>query len=244
MHNVAATILDTARAAGEAAASFEYDALTPETARALLKRGSDIVPSYAGEAGREIAAAALGVGAAALRDTRIATLATEAWSRAFRAAWPAEDVAALAAQDESDGGVVAGSDESELCESCEGSGFRGPFGEDPCPCEANPATADGGVKEAALACGLSPTSVWKRTKRLGIALGPRGGPRGPGGPRARTAHSRPWGAPSKWTAQTVRDALVTAHGSRVAAARLLGVSRQRVSQLVKKFNLKSGGSAP
>jgi predicted phosphodiesterase len=36
--------------------------------------------------------------------------------------------------------AVAGSDEPELCDSCEGTGFRGPFGEDPCPCGANPAT--------------------------------------------------------------------------------------------------------
>ncbi len=97
-----AAILASATMAGETAAEVEYDALTPETARALLRRaGSDVVPDYADEAAREIvrASCARTVRDADLRDTRIAILATEAWARAFRAAWPAEDVAALAAQD-------------------------------------------------------------------------------------------------------------------------------------------------
>lgn len=97
-----AAILASATMAGETAAEVEYDALTPETARALLRRaGSDVVPDYADEAAREIvrASCARNVRDADLRDTRIAILATEAWARAFRAAWPAEDVAALAAQD-------------------------------------------------------------------------------------------------------------------------------------------------
>jgi hypothetical protein len=91
-------ILQNARIAGETAAAIEYDSLTPETARAILRRGSDIVPDYAGEAARVIAAAELGIlDSADLRGTRIAKLAEEVWSSAFRAAWPAEDVAALAA---------------------------------------------------------------------------------------------------------------------------------------------------
>lgn len=101
MHAIATTILALATMAGEEAAGREYDALTPETARALLRRaGSDVVPDYADEAAREIVRAQLArnVRDADLRDTRIAILATEAWARAFRAAWPAEDVAALAAQ--------------------------------------------------------------------------------------------------------------------------------------------------
>ncbi len=101
MHAIAAAIIANAIAAGTEAASFEYDALTPETARALLRRGSDIVPDYAGEAARIEAAAQLRIAdPATLRDTRIATLATEAWARAFRDAWPAEAAAALAAQTE------------------------------------------------------------------------------------------------------------------------------------------------
>lgn len=90
-----AAILSDARTAGEAAASLCYDALTPETARALR---SDVVPDYAEEAAREVVAAAFGLDASDVRDTRIARLATEAWAAAFRAAWPAGDVAALAAQ--------------------------------------------------------------------------------------------------------------------------------------------------
>ena len=50
-----AAILASATMAGETAAEVEYDALTPETARALLRRaGSDVVPDYADEAAREI----------------------------------------------------------------------------------------------------------------------------------------------------------------------------------------------
>ncbi len=102
MHTIAAEIIRNATAAGDAAAGIEYDSLTPETARAILRRGSDVVPDYAREAGE------IGVCAAFserfsredVRDTRIATLAAEAWAKAFRAAWPAEDVAALAAQAE------------------------------------------------------------------------------------------------------------------------------------------------
>ena len=90
------TILQNARIAGETAAAIEYDALTPETARALR---SDIVPDYAGEAAREIAASALGIDSADLRGTRIERVATKAWASAFRSAWPAEDVAELAAQE-------------------------------------------------------------------------------------------------------------------------------------------------
>jgi hypothetical protein len=88
-------ILQNARIAGETAAAIEYDALTPETARALR---SDVVPDYAGEAARIEAASVLGIADPSdLRGTRIERAATEAWARAFRAAWPAEDVAALAA---------------------------------------------------------------------------------------------------------------------------------------------------
>ena len=90
------TILRNARTAGETAASIEYDALTPETARALR---SDVVPDYAGEAAREIAASALGLDSADLRGTRIERAATQAWAESFRGAWPAEDVAELAAQE-------------------------------------------------------------------------------------------------------------------------------------------------
>jgi hypothetical protein len=98
MHAIATTILALATMAGEEAAGREYDALTPETARALLRRGSDIVPDFAAAAARVIAAAELGIlDSADLRGTRIAKLAEEVWSSAFRAAWPAEDVAALAA---------------------------------------------------------------------------------------------------------------------------------------------------
>ena len=98
MHAIATTILALATMAGEEAADREYDALTPETARALR---SDVVPDYAGEAARKIVRSqvAKNVRDADLRDTRIATLATQAWAEAFRAAWPAEDVAALAAQE-------------------------------------------------------------------------------------------------------------------------------------------------
>ena len=88
-------ILQNARIAGETAAAIEYDALTPETARALR---SDVVPDYAGEAAREIAASVLGIAdPAELRGTRIERRATQAWAEAFRAAWPAEQIAALAA---------------------------------------------------------------------------------------------------------------------------------------------------
>jgi hypothetical protein len=89
-------ILRNARTAGETAAAIEYDSLTPETARALR---SDIVPDYAGEAAREIAASAFGLDSADLRGTRIERAATQAWAEAFRASWPSEDVAALAAQE-------------------------------------------------------------------------------------------------------------------------------------------------
>lgn len=82
---------------GETAARIEYESLTPETARALLASGRDIVPDYAEEAAREIASATLGCPLRAVRDTRIAARLTDAWSRAFRAAWPAEDVVKLAA---------------------------------------------------------------------------------------------------------------------------------------------------
>ena len=100
MHAIATTILALATMAGEEAAKREYDALTPETARALLRRGSDIVPDYAGEAARIEAAAQLKIAEpAALRGTRIERAATQAWANAFRAAWPAEDAAALAAQE-------------------------------------------------------------------------------------------------------------------------------------------------
>ena len=99
MHAIATTILALATMAGEGAAEREYDALTPETARALLRRGSDIVPDFAAEAGRAIVAEQFRTDYPEdLRDTRIVTLATQAWAAAFRAAWPAEDVAALAAQ--------------------------------------------------------------------------------------------------------------------------------------------------
>ena len=106
MHTIAVRILESASVAGTEAAAFSYDALTPETARALLRRaGSDVVPDYADEAAREIvrASCARTVRDADLRDTRIAILATEAWARAFRAAWPAEDVARLAMTIEPDG---------------------------------------------------------------------------------------------------------------------------------------------
>jgi len=36
--------------------------------------------------------------------------------------------------------VTAPSDTSEVIDSCEASGWRGPFGEEPCPCGAHPAT--------------------------------------------------------------------------------------------------------
>lgn len=90
------TIIRNARTAGETAASIEYDALTPKTARVLR---SDIVPDYASDAAREIAASALGLDSADLRGTRIERVATKAWASAFRSAWPAEDVAELAAQE-------------------------------------------------------------------------------------------------------------------------------------------------
>ena len=100
MHAIATTILALATMAGEEAAGREYDALTPETARALLRRGSDVVPDYAGEAARVEAATQLKIADPAdLRGTRIERVATQAWAAAFRAAWPAEDVAALAAQE-------------------------------------------------------------------------------------------------------------------------------------------------
>jgi hypothetical protein len=100
MHAIATTILALATMAGEEAAGREYDALTPETARAILRRGSDIVPDFADAAARVIAAAELGIlDSADLRGTRIERAATQAWAEAFRAAWPAEDVAVLAAQE-------------------------------------------------------------------------------------------------------------------------------------------------
>jgi len=96
MHAIAVRILENARIAGETAAAIEYDALTPETARALR---SDVVPDYAAEAARIVASVVLGIAEpAVLRGTRIERAATQAWASAFRAAWPAEDVAALAAQ--------------------------------------------------------------------------------------------------------------------------------------------------
>lgn len=70
-------IIRNARTAGTEAAAVEYDALTPETARALR---SDVVPDSED-----------------VRGTKIVDRATQAWAEAFRAAWPAEDVAALAA---------------------------------------------------------------------------------------------------------------------------------------------------
>ena len=95
MHAIATTIIALATMAGTEAAFVEYDALTPETARALR---SDVVPDYAEEAAREIVAAWLKITPAEARDTRIATRATQAWASAFRASWPAKSVAALAAQ--------------------------------------------------------------------------------------------------------------------------------------------------
>jgi hypothetical protein len=100
MHAIATTILALATMAGEEAAGREYDALTPETARAILRRGSDIVPDYAGEAARiEVASQFKIADPSSLRGTRIERAATQAWAEAFRAAWPAEDAAALAAQE-------------------------------------------------------------------------------------------------------------------------------------------------
>ena len=73
---------------------------SPPRQRALLRRGSDIVPDYAGEAARVEAASQLKIAEPSdLRGTRIERAATQAWAAAFRAAWPAEDVAALAAQE-------------------------------------------------------------------------------------------------------------------------------------------------
>lgn len=104
MHTIAVRILENAAAAGTEAAAFSYDCLTPETARRLVARGSDIVPDFADAAARVIAAAELGIlDSAKLRDTRIATLAQEVWSESFRAAWPAADVAALAMSIKPDG---------------------------------------------------------------------------------------------------------------------------------------------
>ena len=100
MKTTRTTILDAARTAGDEAAAREYDALTPETARKLR---SDIVPDYAADVARAIVAAAFGLDSEDVRGTRIAQLATETWSRAFRAAWPAEDVARLAMSIEPDG---------------------------------------------------------------------------------------------------------------------------------------------
>lgn len=93
-------ILASARTAGIEAAALCYDALTPETARALR---SDVVPDYAGDAARVIVSAAFSTAARPLdcedvRGTRIVDVATQAWAEAFRAAWPVADVAALAAQ--------------------------------------------------------------------------------------------------------------------------------------------------
>lgn len=92
-------IIRNARTAGTEAAAVEYDALTPETARALR---SDVVPDYAADAARVIVSAAFSTADCPLdcedvRGTRIVDAATQAWAEAFRAAWPAEDVAALAA---------------------------------------------------------------------------------------------------------------------------------------------------
>lgn len=102
MHAIAATIIKHATLAGETAADVEYDSLTPETARKLLASGRDIVPDYAREAAEVIVCAAFSerYSRQDVRDTRIATLATQAWAEAFRAAWPAEDVVTLAAQDD------------------------------------------------------------------------------------------------------------------------------------------------
>jgi hypothetical protein len=89
--------LTLATQAGEHAATVCYDALTPETARSLLASGRDIVPDFAGEAAREVVLSALpGLSHRDVRGTRIAEAATRAWSTAFRAAWPASDVTALA----------------------------------------------------------------------------------------------------------------------------------------------------
>jgi hypothetical protein len=100
MHTIAARILESARVAGTEAAAFSYDCLTPETARRIVARGSDIVPDFADAAARVIAAAELRIlDSADLRGTRIERAATQAWAEAFRAAWPAEDVAVLAAQE-------------------------------------------------------------------------------------------------------------------------------------------------
>jgi hypothetical protein len=98
MHAIATTILALATMSGEEAADRDYDALTPETARALLRCGTDIVPDYAREAVRGICEGATGLPASDFRDTRIETLATETWARAYRAAWPASGVVDLAAQ--------------------------------------------------------------------------------------------------------------------------------------------------
>ena len=97
-------IIRNACTAGTEAAAVEYDALTPGTARALR---SDVVPDYAGDAARVIVSAAFGLDSEDVRGTRIERAATQAWAEAFRAAWPAEDVARLAAQEDdvSDGGV-------------------------------------------------------------------------------------------------------------------------------------------
>ena len=88
-------IIRSACTAGTEAAAVEYDALTPETARALR---SDVVPDYAADAARAIVSAAFGLDSEEVRGTKIVDRATDAWASAFRAAWLAEDVAALAAQ--------------------------------------------------------------------------------------------------------------------------------------------------
>lgn len=102
MHAIAATIIKHATLAGETAADVEYDSLTPETARKLLASGRDIVPDYAREAAEVIVCAAFSerYSREDVRDTRIATLATQAWSKAFRNTWRGEDVVTLAAQDD------------------------------------------------------------------------------------------------------------------------------------------------
>lgn len=99
--NTRTEILRNARVAGETAASLCYDALTPETARSLLASGRDIVPDYAVEAGEIEVSAAFSerFGRDRIHGSRIGIAATQAWVSAFRDAWPAEDVAALAAQD-------------------------------------------------------------------------------------------------------------------------------------------------
>lgn len=98
MSAIKATVRAAAQA-GEHAAMVEYEALTPETARSFLASGRDVVPDYAREAGEVIASAALRLEPRDVRDTRFAERVTDAWAQAFRAAWPAGDVEALAGQE-------------------------------------------------------------------------------------------------------------------------------------------------